>query len=269
MFLKNPKGGASVIEKCIKGIPFFEFPNLAGISGLRHGVFTRRGGSSEGPFHSLNVALSVNDKPDAVGKNRAAIAQVMGNERIIFIHQVHGTRVVVFSKKGGAGSDGGADGVAEGDAIISNIPGIFLAVQTADCQAILLYDTVRRVVGNIHSGWRGSIQNIIGHTVAKMTEAFGTCASDLLAGIGPSLGPCCAEFIHYRREIPESLWYYRVGETHFDFLAMSRDQLCAAGVWTENIRVSHLCTRCRTDLFFSYRGEKTTGRFAAVIGLEG
>jgi len=258
-----------VIEKCVHGVPFFEFPNLAGISGLRHGVFTRRGGCSRGPFQSLNVALSVNDNPGDVGKNRATIEQVMGNRRIVFIHQVHGTRVVVFSQTERGVDDRGAGGVAEGDAIISNIPDSCFAVQTADCQAILLCDPVRRVVGNIHSGWRGSIQNIIGRTVATMTETFGTRASDLLAGIGPSLGPCCAEFIHYRREIPESLWRYGVGNNHFDFWAMSRDQLQLAGVPAEHIAVSNFCTRCRTDLFFSYRAEKTTGRFAAVIGLEG
>jgi polyphenol oxidase len=258
-----------VIEKCVDGIPYFEFPNLAGITGLRHGVFTRRGGCSEGPYQSLNVALSVTDNPEDVGKNRAAIEKVMGNRRIIFIQQVHGSRVVVFSQTERGGYDAGLRGMEEGDAVISNIPGMRLAVQTADCQAILLYDPVRRVVGNVHSGWRGSIQNIIGQTVAMMRETFRTRASDLLAGIGPSLGLCCAEFIHYRREIPKFLWHYGIGNNHFDFWAMSRDQLQLAGVPEENIAVSNFCTRCRTDLFFSYRAEKTTGRFAAVIGLEG
>jgi hypothetical protein len=258
-----------VIEHCINGIPFFEFPNLTGLPGLRHGVFTRRGGCSSGPFQSLNVALSVTDNPKNVGMNRAAIARVMGGGPMVFIHQVHGTGVVVLSQSERGGDDPYPCGVAEGDAVISNVPGVNLAVQTADCQAILLHDPVHGVVGNIHSGWRGSIQNIIGHTVARLTAEFGTRASDLLAGIGPSLGPCCAEFIHYRREIPESLWRYRVGESHFDFLAMSREQLQLAGVPAENMAVSNFCTRCRTDLFFSYRAEKTTGRFAAVIGLAG
>jgi polyphenol oxidase len=257
-----------VIENCVNGVPFLEFPNLAGISGVRHGVFTRRGGHSEGAFQSLNVAFWVNDRSENVEKNRSAIGRVMAG-RIIFIHQVHGTRGVVFSQEERGGGDIGWGGGAEGDAIISNVPGMRLGVQTADCQSILLCDPVRRVVGNIHSGWRGSIQNIIGCTVGKMTAVFGTRASDLLAGIGPSLGPCCAEFIHYRREIPESLWQYGAGNNHFDFLAMSRDQLRVAGVPADNIVASNLCTRCRTDLFFSYRAEKTTGRFAAVIGLEG
>lgn len=257
-----------MIERCVNGIAFLEFPNLAGIAGVRHGVFTRGGGYSQGPFQSLNVALSVNDRPETVEKNRRAIEQVMAGGRIIYIRQVHGTRVVVFSQKETGGGRSGPGGLAEGDAIVSNVPGLSLAVQTADCQAILLFDPVRRVVGNIHSGWRGSIQNIIGHTVARMGEVFGTRARDLLAGIGPSLGPCCAEFIHYRREIPESLWHYNAGKNHFDFVAMSRDQLRSAGLPADNIALSHLCTRCRTDLFFSYRAEKTTGRFASVIGLE-
>jgi YfiH family protein len=258
-----------VIEKSVNGISFFEFPNLSGIPGLRHGVFTRRGGYSQGPYQSLNVGLSGDDDPENVIKNRQAIEQVMANGETVFIHQVHGTRVVVFPQMERGANDAGLGVAEEGDAVISNIPGMSLAVQTADCQAILLYDPVRRAVGNIHSGWRGSIQNIIAHTVARMMAVFGTRASDLLAGIGPSLGPCCAEFIHYRREIPESLWHYGVGNNHFDFWAMSRDQLQLAGVPAENIAASNFCTRCRTDLFFSYRREKITGRFAAVIGLEG
>ena len=258
-----------MIENRINGIPVFEFPNLAGVSGLRHGVFTRRGGYSEGPFQSLNVAYSVADRPENVEKNRRAILQVMGAKRIVFVQQVHGREVVVFSQEKTEEGDTGPDWSAQGDAIISDVPGVSLAIQTADCQSILLCDPVRRAVGNIHSGWRGSIQNIIGHTVARMAAVFGTRAQDLLAGIGPSLGPCCAQFIHYRREIPESLWQYNLGNNHFDFLSMSRDQLQIAGVPADHIAVSNLCTRCRTDLFFSYRAEKITGRFAAVIGLDG
>jgi YfiH family protein len=131
----------------------------------------------------------------------------------------------------------------------------------------MVYDPVRRVVANIHSGWRGSIGNIIGRTLQEMTAAFGTAAGDVVAGIGPSLGPCCAEFVHYRKEIPRSFWPYKNADHHFNFWAISHDQLCEAGVPTEHIFASQLCTRCHTDRFFSYRGEGTTGRFAAVIGL--
>lgn len=100
-----------------------------------------------------------------------------------------------------------------------------------------------------------------------MKSRYGCRAADVHAGIGPSLGPCCAEFKNYRSEIPRHLWDYRGPDDHFDFWAMSRDQLRQAGVPAGNIVSSRLCTRCRTDLFFSYRGEKVTGRFAALIGV--
>jgi hypothetical protein len=102
-----------------------------------------------------------------------------------------------------------------------------------------------------------------------MDERFGCDPGDLRVGVGPSLGPCCAEFINYREEIPPGLWAYRRDSARFDFWAMSRDQLVRAGVREDRIQVSGLCTKCRTDLFFSYRAERSTGRFAAVIGLRG
>jgi YfiH family protein len=153
------------------------------------------------------------------------------------------------------------------DALISAAPGKTLAIQTADCQAVLLYDPVRKAVANIHSGWRGSIQNIVGLTVQAMIKRFGSDPKDIVAGIGPSLGPCCAEFIHYRTEIPKEFWPYKNASDYFDFWKLSHDQLTDAGVPGGHILTSNLCTRCRTGLFFSYRKEKTTGRFAAVIGI--
>ena len=88
-----------------------------------------------------------------------------------------------------------------------------------------------------------------------------------MAGIGPSLGPCCAQFIHYEQEIPEAYWMYQTRPYYFDLWQLSRDQLIAAGVLGEHITLAGICTSCRTDLFFSYRKEKTTGRFATVIAL--
>ncbi|MBT8350952.1 MAG: laccase domain-containing protein, partial [Deltaproteobacteria bacterium] len=82
------------------------------------------------------------------------------------------------------------------------------------------------------------------------------------------LGPCCAEFVNYQNEIPEKLWTYKNDSNYFDFWALSSKQLCDAGVLKENIYSSEICTRCNTDLFYSFRGEGITGRFAAVIGLK-
>jgi copper oxidase (laccase) domain-containing protein len=131
----------------------------------------------------------------------------------------------------------------------------------------MLFDATRRVVANIHSGWRSSIKNIAGQTVQAMRKHFECHPADIIAGIGPSLGPCCAEFVNYRKEIPENFWPYKTANDHFDFWAISCDQLADAGVLQKNIEVSNVCTRCNTEIFFSYRGEGQTGRFASVIGL--
>jgi len=144
---------------------------------------------------------------------------------------------------------------------------VFIGIQVADCQPILLWDPVRQVAANVHSGWRGSVQNIPGLTVAVMQERFNCNAKDMLAAIGPSLGPCCSEFVHYRTEIPQRFWRYKDAADRFDFWAITCDQLQTAGIDPVNIACSGICTRCSTDRFFSYRGEGTTGRFAAVIGL--
>jgi copper oxidase (laccase) domain-containing protein len=130
----------------------------------------------------------------------------------------------------------------------------------------MLVDPVRRVAANIHSGWRGSIVDIAGAGVETMHREFGCDPEEILACVSPSLGPCCAEFVHYEKEIPEHLWPYRDRDRRFDFWAMTRDQLLARGLQARNIEISGICTRCRPDLFFSYRHAPVTGRFASVIG---
>lgn len=248
------------------GVPFFQFPNLAGIEEIRHGVFTRAGGRSQGPYATLNVGTGTGDRPEAVAANRSLVAECLDHLRLVFAHQVHGAGVVVL--KDGAPQKSGPGAAAVGDALVTNMPGQGLVIQTADCQSVMLYDPRRRVAANVHSGWRGSVQNIIGKTVSAMSTHFGCDPADVHAGIGPSLGPCCAEFIHYRDELPRHFWKYGKENRHFDFWAASRDQLQDAGVPGENISCSGFCTRCRTDLFFSYRGERTTGRLAMVIGFQ-
>ncbi len=163
-------------------------------------------------------------------------------------------------------------GKPEADGIITDIEGIFAVIQVADCQAVILYDPVRKVVANIHSGWRGSLLNILGTGVNIMERGFGTDPGDIVAAVSPSLGPCCSEFKHYRKEIPRYLWKYRLNNNgnhfdHFDFWQMSCDQLVKEGVKPENIEISRVCTPCNSHIFYSYRKEKNTGRFAVVAGI--
>ena len=197
----------------------------------------------------------------------ALISRCMNHSELIFIQQVHGTAILTVNDELIPMEHSGRTKIPTADALIACCSGKSLVIQVADCQAVLLYDPVQKAVANIHSGWRSSIRNIIGLTVQAMIKEFGTDPGTLLAGIGPSLGPCCAEFIHYQSEIPRDFWQYKIKENGFDFWAVSKDQLITSGVPHDHIISSNLCTRCRTDLFFSYRKEKTTGRFAAVIGI--
>jgi len=247
-------------------VPCLTIPEWISFSGLKHAIFTRRGGCSREPFDSLNVAFRVGDAACRVKHNRRRITAALKGSHYVFAHQTHGTDGVVLRGDVAFPENGGS--VLCGDALITDIPGIRLVIQVADCQAVLLYDRRRRVVANIHAGWRGSVAGIIGKTVRRLQQVFGCRPPDLSAAISPSLGPCCAEFVNYRREIPRRYWAYKDRRDRFDFWALSRDQLIESGVPADCIHISRLCTRCRTDLFFSYRAQKQTGRFAAVIGLD-
>jgi YfiH family protein len=246
------------------GVSFYQFESLSQFPEIWHGIFTRRFGCSTGPFESLNVSFGLGDKTSHVKANRRVIARAIGTNDLVYAHQVHGDQVLILDSE----KSGDAKQIlGTGDALVTDALGKFLAIQLADCQSILLYDATRRVVANIHSGWRSSIRNIAGRAVHVLQKQFKCRPADIIAGIGPSLGPCCAEFVHYRKEIPEVFWQYKTATDHFDFWAISCDQLADAGVLRENIEVSNICTRCNTAVFFSYRGEGRTGRFASVIGL--
>jgi len=277
--------------KTLKETDCLKFSNLAACQGIAHGVFTRHGGTGHLQKKSLNVSLKTSDDLNRVMGNRTRINHCMNGTRLFSVHQVHGTEIVAL--KDSVAGDIRHEEPLRADAVISNIPGLDLMIMTADCQAVLLFDPIGRVCANIHSGWRGSLENIISKTIDVMNDRFSTDPTDLIAGIGPSLGPCCAEFVNFKSEIPPGFRHYRCpapgtrsarfGETtdsstekkkhknnlknHFDFWAISRDQLTGAGVRPENIETGQICTKCNSHLFFSYRKSGTTGRFANVIGI--
>lgn len=244
------------------------FPLFSDYDFLVHGVFNRHGGVSSAPHNSLNVSFGVNDTAKHVQKNRAIIQNSLNIETLISAKQVHGTEILVLDKDTTNSHEIIAthefhDGY---DSLISNIPGVALMVQQADCQAVMLVDPQKKVVANVHCGWRCSVDNIIGKTVTKMQHQFGVNPKEILAGISPSLGPCCAEFINFKTELPSPFWDYQIKPNYFDFWQISKDQLQKAGVQDGNIEISSICTACNCD-WFSYRREQETGRFCSVIGL--
>jgi len=250
------------------GASYYQFEHLAQFPGIDHGIFTRNTGHSQSPFASLNVSYGIGDEDKAVARNRELISGIMGTGKMTYIRQVHGRQIAVLDRDQKAKSNPADPRPLIADGVVTDRSENYLVIQVADCQSVLMYEPARRVVANVHSGWRGSIQNIIGCTVDAMKQHFGCSPDDILAGIGPSLGPCCAEFINYETEIPKEFWGYKDPDDHFDFWALSFDQLMKAGLRERNIESSQICTRCRTEEFFSFRAEKTTGRFAAVIGLK-
>ncbi len=238
------------------------FPDLFSRKLIFHGMFNRHGGISPAPHDSLNVSYGVGDDPPQVEENRRCIKEHLGAEVLISGQQVHDSNIYVAEKM--PETDEELPGF---DAFVTNIPGIGLLIQQADCQAVMLFDPEKKVIANIHCGWRGSVANIIGKTISVMNERYSCNPADLLAAISPSLGPCCAEFVNYRDELPANLHAFQVKPNYFDFQAISSQQLCEAGVKTENISTASTCTVCDTD-WFSYRREGTTGRFCSVIGIK-
>ncbi len=250
----------------------FQFHHLASFPGIGHAIFTRIGGQSPPPWASLNVGFNGADETANVKINRRLAAEALGVDRpVFFASQVHGADVLCFKKNDGeAGLPNPAPNSAPnsaGDAMITDIPGLPIGIQLADCQALLLYDPVKAVVANIHSGWRGSIQNIVGTAIRRMQNDFACEAKNIHAAVSPSLGPCCSEFKNYRSELPKEFLGYKDGRDHFNFWAVTRDQLAAAGVSPGHMEFAQICTKCNEHLFFSYRKKRETGRFAAVITL--
>ncbi len=236
--------------------------------GLVHRVFTRQGGVSLAPFDCLNTGKRTGDDSQAVMENRRRILGALGAEKALYLNQVHGADILVLSRKDREKAD--LETAHTADGVVTNIPGVALVIQVADCQAVMLHDPAKRVIANVHSGWRGSIKNIIGQCVNIMVQDFGCRPKEIMAGISPSLGPCCAQFINYKEEIPETLWKYKLPDRdYFDFWALSRDQLLETGVLDSNIENMNICTRCSQDRFFSYRGQRITGRFACGLSLVG
>ncbi|MBF0227862.1 MAG: peptidoglycan editing factor PgeF [Desulfobacterales bacterium] len=240
-------------------IKFFQFPNLSDFKSINHGVIIRY--YSDNPFKNMNLSFTASDDLDAVTNNRNLLLNMTNFDNIVYLKQVHSDKIIIIDKKINHESE------QEGDAIISNIQKQGISIKTADCQSIIIYDPTKKVVANIHSGWRGSINNIAGKTVNKMEKYFSSKPSELFVGISPSLGPCCAEFKNYKDEIPSEFWEYKNDFNYFDFWKITTAQLCEEGLKEANIYSSNICTKCNQHLFFSYRGEKKTGRFATFIGL--
>jgi hypothetical protein len=252
-----------------KAIPFFQFETLGGNGRVQHAIFTRQGGVSPAPFHSLNLSVSVPDEKARVYTNRARAYGLFGRDTdsVVHAHLVHGNEVARTS------SAGNGSWVSRVDGLITNEPGSALTMNYADCAPIFLYDPVHKAIGLGHAGWQGTVLDLPGAMVGAMQREFGSEPAQLVAGIGPCIGPCCYEvgepvigrvreaFAGSERLLLDQANGFR---PHFDLPQANRVNLSRAGV--RQIELSDLCTGCRTDLFFSHRRERgQTGRFGTIF----
>jgi hypothetical protein len=193
-------------------------------------------------------------------------------DHVSWLRQVHGSAAVVFRRTVGAPPPPHRP---EADIALSDDPGRVIAVQVADCVAMLLADRRRGAVGAAHAGWRGSAQGVARVAVAAMREHFGTRPEDLVVAMGPSIGPCCYEVGEdVRRAFLESdghdgaRWFssYDGLKPHLDLWRANRDQLIQTGVPPTQVHQANLCTVTWRDVFFSYRAEgPAAGRMVAAI----
>lgn len=235
-------------------------PDWPAPPGVRALVTTRAGGASRGPFASFNLGAHVGDDPAAVARNRAVLRSRLPAEPV-WLDQVHGATAVE--------ADASPSG-ARADAVVTRVRGTVCAVLTADCLPVLLADRAGHAVGIAHAGWRGLAAGVIEAALARI----GVPACALLAWLGPAIGPRVYEV---GAEVRSALLAADPGaEAAFaargngkylaDLYALARRRLAAAGV-TE-VRGGGFCTYSDRDRFFSYRRERTTGRFASLIWIE-
>jgi polyphenol oxidase len=285
------------------GLKILELAPFTKFDWLVHGFSTRPGGvsilESRSPGRPrsekvLNLGYTDWDRRERVDENRRLFLKALGvpQTSLVTSRQIHSDISHVISAPPAA--------PPKGDALATASPGLLLAIQTADCIPILLVDPRHRVIAAIHAGWRGTLARIAPKTLGRMQMEFSTKPTDVLAAIGPGIGQCCYEVgpdvvKEFAAQFPQARSWFEgpfdalaSGEDpnplpwltmmppghepppprcHLDLKAANAALLIGAGVSPKNIFTSDLCTSCRTDLFFSYRRETTTGRMMSVIGI--
>lgn len=220
---------------------------------VKHGLTTREAGN-----------FCIEDDDPSLLENYQKLFQEMKLDLDGLVMPIQQHTDIVLEVDQGRGYDNPVESV---DGFITNVPGVSLMVRFADCQGVLIFDPVKKVVAAVHSGWRGNAQNIIGKALKQMKDHYGCDPENILVGVGPSLGPCCAEFSDPLTELPAFMHKF-IDNKHVDLWACSEEQVLSEGVKPAHLEMTRICTSCNTDRFFSYRAEKPhTGRMTGVICL--
>ncbi len=242
-----------------------------------HCFSTRCGGVSTGPLESLNLGVHRGDVPERVYENYRRLGEALGfrPEQTVFTRQTH-TAVVERVGRADCGRGLLREVTQPCDALITNEPCVVLTAFAADCTPILLLDPIRRAIGAVHSGWRGTAAGIVARAVGAMQQEFGCCPADICAAIGPCIGPCCFET---DADVPEAM-LTAMGEQARDAIRTRGEKFdvdlkLLNAIWLRRAGVSRIdistdCTACQPERFWSHRRVgNARGSLAAMIMLKG
>ena len=239
---------------------------------LRHGIFTRRGGVSRAPWHSLNLGASNGDEPAAVKENHARVYRALdvNGERAASSWLAHGVDTLVVTAETRQSAK-----LRKADAIITDQPETPLVMRYADCVPLLYYDRTRRVIGLGHAGWRGTLKGMASNVISMMRKTFGCRAQDIDVVIGPAISrrnyrvgeEVASQAKAYFGDGAGVVWRDPAdGSAYLDLWRANRLDLERSGV--ARIETLEICTYENTEDFYSHRAEKgATGRFGVVMSL--
>lgn len=237
---------------------------------LWHAFFSRNGGFSDTPYASLNAAWRTEDPAAPRNREKLLSASQLTDKPLRILNPCHGERIaVVVDTDWGADKDGV---LIETDAAITRTPGTYFLMSTADCLPVLICNREQDLMALIHLGWRNIVAGFPSKVISTIEEMFGIPPTELLAAIGPSIYPCCYAFENPTQK-QDPFWTPFLtdladGKTAIDLVAATRKQLENAGMKTDAISDSALCTGCRNDTFFScFKEGYKSGRFPTLVGL--
>ena len=254
-------------------IMLIRYPILENSAGVEAFTTTRQGGTSEGNYASLNMGFNSGDTPERVRTNRERVGKrlLVEAERMIFPKQTHSAHVKIIDETFFALSpDDKSLFLADTDALITSLPDVCIAVKTADCVPVLIFDPVHAVAAAIHAGWRGTLQQIVRLTVETMQHQMGCLPENMVAAIGPAISADVYE-------VGEEVWHHfdprflkenkQSGKRLLDLREANRAQLLHAGVSVQNIGLyAQYCSFQQPEMFYSARRDGAqTGRMASGI----
>lgn len=241
-------------------------PILNNFSNLTHAFTTKDGGVSNSPYTSLNLAFHVQDNTLDVTKNHEKLASELNYDTRTLVHmkQVHSNLVHVVGNKDNF------ENPPTCDALITDKKNIPLMVMVADCSPILFYDAKKEVIAVAHAGRQGAFKNIVQNVIYTFTNIYDSHAQNISVTIGADIGVCCYEVgVEIYEEAKKLNLDYAIEKRdnsfYLDVNKILMTQLLTSDIKKENIEILNECTCCRSDKYFSYRADRTTGRFAGIL----